>query len=67
MSNLYDKDFVAWADQQSLLLEQRRYNEIDLANLVEEVKDLGNKHRDDASTEMAVSIRKAYKESEGHH
>lgn len=50
--NLYDKDFVAWADEQSLLLEQRRYNELDLANLVEEVRDLGNKHRDALESQL---------------
>jgi hypothetical protein len=43
---LYDKDFVAWADQQALLLEQGRWSELDLVNLVEEVRDLGNRHRD---------------------
>jgi len=42
----YEKDFVAWADEQALLLEQQRYDELDLANLVEEVRDLGNRHRD---------------------
>jgi hypothetical protein len=44
--SLYEKDFVAWSDEQALLLEQQRYEELDLANLVEEVKDLGNRHRD---------------------
>ncbi len=43
---LYEKDFVAWADQQALLLEQGRWNELDLVNLIEEVRDLGNRHRD---------------------
>lgn len=44
--NIYRKDFVAWADEQALLLEQQRWDELDLAHLVEEVKDLGNRHRD---------------------
>lgn len=44
--SLSEKDFVAWSDEQALLLEQQRYEELDLANLVEEVKDLGNRHRD---------------------
>lgn len=37
---LYDSDSVAWADQQALLLEQERFAELDLINLVEEVRDL---------------------------
>lgn len=39
---LYDKDFAAWSDEQTLLLEQRRYEELDLVNLTEEVKNLGS-------------------------
>jgi hypothetical protein len=45
-TDLYNKDFVAWADQQALLLEQKRWSELDLVNLLEEVRDLGNRHRD---------------------
>lgn len=46
LRDLYHKDFVAWADQQALLLEQGRWSELDLVNLIEEVRDLGNRHRD---------------------
>lgn len=45
-ANLYETDYVAWADQQALLLEQKRWDELDLVNLVEEVKDLSGRHRD---------------------
>lgn len=48
----YHKDFVAWADEQALLLEQQRWNELDLANLVEEVRDLGNRHRDALESQL---------------
>lgn len=50
--SLYEKDFVAWSDEQALLLEQQRYEELDLANLVEEVKDLGNRHRDAIESQL---------------
>jgi ribosomal protein L29 len=49
---LYDHDFVARADEQSLLLQQQRFDELDLANLVEEVKDLGGKHRDAIESQL---------------
>ncbi len=49
---LYDKDFVAWADQQALLLEHGRWNELDLVNLIEEVRDLGNRHRDALESQL---------------
>lgn len=51
-TKLYDKDFVAWADQQALLLEQKRWDELDLVNLIEEVKDLGNRHRDALESQL---------------
>ena len=45
-ANLYEQDYVAWADAQALLLEQKRWDELDLVNLVEEVRDLSRRHRD---------------------
>lgn len=53
----YEKDFVAWADEQALLLEQQRYNELDLANLVEEVRDLGNRHRDAIESQLTRLLK----------
>lgn len=31
-TNLYEQDYVAWADEQALLLEQKRFNQLDLVN-----------------------------------
>jgi hypothetical protein len=38
---LYDRDFVLWTEEQAKLLRARRFDEIDLANLIEEVESLG--------------------------
>jgi hypothetical protein len=51
-SNLYERDFVAWADEQALLLEQKRWSELDLVNLVEEVRDLGRRERDAIESQL---------------
>ena len=51
-NNIYDRDFVAWADEQALLIEQKRFAELDIVNLVEEVKDLGNRHRDALESQL---------------
>ena len=51
-ANLYETDYVAWADQQALLLEQKRFNELDLVNLVEEVRDLSGRHRDALESQL---------------
>jgi hypothetical protein len=48
----YDRDFTAWADEQALLIEQKRWDELDLVHLIEEVKDLGNRHRDALESQL---------------
>jgi predicted nucleic acid-binding Zn-ribbon protein len=40
MTTLYEKDFCAWSEQQSKLLLDKRWDEIDIEHLVEEVIDL---------------------------
>lgn len=51
-ANLYEQDYVAWADEQALLLEQKQFNELDLVNLVEEVRDLGRRERDAIESQL---------------
>lgn len=43
---LYETDSVAWADEQAKLLRDRQWDKLDLENLIEEVQDLGGRHRD---------------------
>lgn len=50
--DLYNKDYIAWSDEQALLLEQQRWDELDLAHLIEEVKDLVNRHRDALESQL---------------
>jgi hypothetical protein len=42
-ADLYAHDFYSWALAQAALLRQRRFAELDLANLAEEVEDLGRR------------------------
>jgi hypothetical protein len=45
-SDLYQDDFVLWAERQAATLRARRFDELDLENLIEEVEDLGRRERD---------------------
>jgi hypothetical protein len=45
MSTLYEKDFCAWSQEQSKLLLNKRWDEIDIENIAEEIQDLGNSRR----------------------
>ena len=38
---LYEQDFYSWALEQAALLRARRFGELDLGNLAEEIEDLG--------------------------
>jgi hypothetical protein len=39
---LYEEDFYVWTQRQAELLRARRYDELDLEHLIEEVEDLGS-------------------------
>jgi hypothetical protein len=43
---LYEEDFPLWAERQAALLRARRFSELDLDNLIEEVEDLSRRERD---------------------
>ena len=43
--SLYERDFCLWLEQQSELLRERRFDELDLANLVEEIEAMGAETR----------------------
>jgi hypothetical protein len=45
-SDLYEADFPLWAERQAALLRARRFDELDLDNLIEEVEDLSRRERD---------------------
>lgn len=44
-TNLYETDFVAWVEQQALLLQQKQFADLDLLNLIDEVQDLSRRER----------------------
>ncbi len=40
-SALYDQDYLAWTEQQAALLRAERLGELDIANVAEELEDMG--------------------------
>lgn len=57
---LYDRDYVAWADEQARRLRQAFKSgampDVDWERLIEEVEDLGNRHRDALESNLARII-----------
>ncbi|BBC22818.1 DUF29 domain-containing protein [Pseudanabaena sp. ABRG5-3] len=46
MTTLYEQDYGLWAEQMADLIEAGRFDELDIENLVEEVRDLSKRERD---------------------
>jgi hypothetical protein len=54
MSELYESDIVAWAEQQAYALRRRAANEIDWDNVAEEIESLVRSDRRELGNRLAV-------------
>ncbi|AGF52053.1 ssr2803 [Synechocystis sp. PCC 6803] len=46
IDQLYEKDYSQWAETMADLLQSGKFTELDIENLVEEVRDLSKRERD---------------------
>lgn len=53
---LYETDFVEWIDQAVALLKQRKFSELDLENLIEEVESLGRSEKNVLRSNLRVLL-----------
>ena len=49
----YDKDIVAWADEQARLLRARRFDLLDIEHIAEEIEDVGKSEQRELANRMA--------------
>lgn len=56
ISRLYETDFVAWAERQAALLEQRKFEQLDFINLIDEVLDLSRRERQALYSNLKVIL-----------
>ncbi|WP_121967973.1 DUF29 domain-containing protein [Leptolyngbya sp. BC1307] len=54
--SLYESDFYAWTQRQSLLLRNQQWQQIDLVNVIEEIESLGRQQRQELRNRLAVLI-----------
>src|SRR4029079_1172690 len=59
MMTLYDTDFAEWSAETAELLRQRRFDEVDWENLIEEVDDLGRTQRRNVQSQLSRLLRHA--------
>ena len=53
LKGLYEKDFLLWLEENLKLLENREYDLVDWENLLEEIRDMGQRHLDAVISQMA--------------
>ena len=56
MSDLYETDFYAWANEQATLLRVGRVAEVDIANIAEEIESMGRSERNQLTSQLAVLL-----------
>jgi hypothetical protein len=55
MSN-YDQDFYGWTQQQAALLKAGRLNDLDIANLIEEVETMGRSEKHELQSRLTLLL-----------
>jgi hypothetical protein len=55
--SLYERDFNLWVEEQARLLKQGRLEQLDIANLVEEVEDLGAAEKKAVQSNLVVVLK----------
>jgi hypothetical protein len=55
-SNLYDEDYCLWLETTAKLLQERRFEELDIDNLVEEIQGLAKSDRRELRNRLTVLL-----------
>ena len=56
LQTLYELDYAQWAEEMAQKLEEKCFSELDLDNLVEEVRDLSKLERDKLLSSMRLIL-----------
>jgi len=57
MSDLYDRDFYAWANEQAGLLRSGNLSSADIANIAEEIESLGRSEKRELVSRLTVLLQ----------
>ncbi|MCW5713274.1 MAG: DUF29 domain-containing protein [Bauldia sp.] len=56
LDGLYERDFFAWTQEQARLLRERRFDELDLQNLIDEVESVGRSERREIASRLEILL-----------
>jgi hypothetical protein len=54
--SLYERDFCLWIEQQAALLREGRFDELDLANLIEEIEAMARRDKKATKSNLVVLL-----------
>jgi Domain of unknown function DUF29 len=52
----YDRDVILWSEEQARLLRARRFDEIDIEHLADEIEDVGKSEKRELASRVAVLL-----------
>ncbi|MGK7927092.1 MAG: DUF29 domain-containing protein [Spirulina sp.] len=55
-TTLYDRDYYLWIRETVELLQQQKFNEIDFANLIEEMEDMGRSEKRAITSSLRILL-----------
>lgn len=55
-NDLYEADFYAWTQEQARLLRERRFDDLDLENLIDEVESVGTSDKRQIQSRLKVIL-----------
>lgn len=55
-ATLYETDFYQWAETTVQLLKERKFNELELDNLIEEIEELGRSQKKAAASNLRILL-----------
>ncbi|WP_139266660.1 DUF29 domain-containing protein, partial [Cylindrospermopsis raciborskii] len=56
MATLYEQDFALWSEKMADLIVRKCFDELDITNLVEEIRDLSKRERDRLFSSMHLIL-----------
>jgi hypothetical protein len=54
--DLYKTDFYAWTQEQARLLRERRWDDLDLENLIDEVETVGRSNKKEIESRLVILV-----------
>lgn len=55
-NNLYDTDFYLWIETTTKQLREKQFNQLDLANLIQEIEDMGKQAKHALKSNLVVVL-----------